>query len=63
MPIDSTPASRKSRHSPGEKPLTEPQATDEGSHAARDPEGAGNEGLVNHEMDEQTRIARPPLGN
>lgn len=63
MSIEPTPAGRKARRSPGEKPLTKPQGTDEGGHAAREPEDAGDEGLANHEMDEQTSIVRPPLGN
>ena len=39
-----------------------PKVSDQGGHDARDEEDS-TEGLANRELDGQTVIARPPLGN
>ncbi|MDB5932409.1 MAG: hypothetical protein JWR60_4116 [Polaromonas sp.] len=39
-----------------------PRVSEQGGHDARDEEDS-MDGLANRELDEQTLIARPPLGN
>jgi len=45
-----------------EKPVPAPGRSEKGSDEAHDEEDSP-ESLANRELDEQTRIARPPLGN
>lgn len=62
MPIDPTPQGGDVKPVPAGKPFSQPQASDQGGHAARDVEDS-KDALANHELDELTTIARPPLGN
>ena len=62
MPIDSKPEGEEVMHPPVDKPFPQPPLADEGGHAARDEENS-KDALANRELDEQTTLARPPLGN
>lgn len=63
MPINPNPEGAQAKPTPTDKPFFPPQGPlDEGGHDARDQENS-KDALANHELDELTTIARPPLGN
>ncbi|MDB5845518.1 MAG: hypothetical protein JWP79_2828 [Polaromonas sp.] len=62
MPINPDSAGAKAEPTPAEKPFSPPEVSEEGGHDARDEENS-DDALANHALDEQTTIARPPLGN
>jgi hypothetical protein len=62
MPINPATEGDAVKSVPSEKPFSPPEVSEENGHDARDEENS-KDALANHELDEQTTIARPPLGN
>ena len=59
MPVNPHPGGQPTER-PAKEPL--PKVSEEGGHDARDEEDS-KDALANRELDEQTTLARPPLGN
>ncbi|MES2976780.1 MAG: hypothetical protein V4731_00025 [Pseudomonadota bacterium] len=69
MPVDPTPEGGEVFHRPIEQPFPPAQfeastqgVAEPGGHDARDEEDS-RQALANRELDQQTGLARPPLGN
>lgn len=65
MPVDPEPKDKAMQPAPAKTPAFRPNLfQEEGGRAAYEKQdGSEAQALANHELDEQTTLARPPLGN